>query len=129
MNAEGASCWWSYLSVYLLCCVRHLGKSSCYDWANRSVCSVSADQLRLNRRAKSFFSASRDSLGSRERVKKLYEEGFVIGRYAKRILMKWLNPLVQQRFVHKVATKRKHSDRVAGNLLNQNFKPVGATQV
>jgi len=30
---------------------------------------------------------------------------------------------------YKVTTKRKHSDAVAANLLNQNFNPMGQDQI
>lgn len=62
-------------------------------------------------------------------MKKLREEGFRIGRYRVRKLMKKLGLIVRQRIAYKVTTKRKHSDAVADNLLNQNFNPVGPNQV
>jgi len=43
--------------------------------------------------------------------------------------MKKLNLKVTQRVAYKVTTKRKHSDEVADNLLNQNFNPVAPNQV
>ena len=43
--------------------------------------------------------------------------------------MKKLGLIVTQRVAYKVTTKRKHSDAVADNLLNLNFKPVAANQV
>jgi len=64
------------------------------------------------------FKTSRDSLGSRELPKKLCKEGFNIGRYATRTLMRKLGLIVQQRVKYKVTTERKHSDSVAVNLLN-----------
>jgi len=78
---------------------------------------------------KRLFEQSRNSLGSREMVKKLREEGFHIGRYRVRTLMHKLGLNVTQRVAYKVTTKRKHSDAVADNLLNQNFNPVGPNQV
>lgn len=36
---------------------------------------------------------------------------------------------VQQRIAYKVATKRKHRDAVADNLLNQNFNPMAVNDV
>jgi putative transposase len=44
-------------------------------------------------------------------------------------LMNKLGLVVTQRIAYKVTTKRKHSDAVADNLLNQNFNPVDANQV
>lgn len=43
--------------------------------------------------------------------------------------MKKLNLVVKQRTAYKVTTKRKHSNAVADNLLNQNFNPVDKNQV
>ena len=80
----------------------------------------------MYRRAKALFKASRNSLGSRELVKKLREEGIVIGRYRMRTVMRQLKLKVEQRIAYKVTTKRKHSDQVADNLLNQNFNRGGA---
>jgi len=62
-------------------------------------------------------------------MKKLREEGFQIGRYKVRNLMKKLNLKVTQRIAYKVTTKRNHSDAVADNLLNQNFNPVALNQI
>jgi len=36
---------------------------------------------------------------------------------------------VTQRVAYKVTTKRKHSDAVADNLLNQNFNPVAPNEI
>jgi putative transposase len=62
-------------------------------------------------------------------MKKLREEDFQVGRYKVRSLMKTLDLIVTQRLAYKVTTKRKHSDKVAPNLLNQNFNPVGKDEV
>ena len=40
-----------------------------------------------------------------------------------------LNLVVKQRVGYKVTTKRKHSDAVADNLLNQNFNRVVPNQI
>lgn len=43
--------------------------------------------------------------------------------------MKKLGLKVTQRIAYKVTTKRKYSDSVAHNLLNQNFNPISPNQV
>ena len=43
--------------------------------------------------------------------------------------MNKLGLIVTQRLAYKVTTKRKHSDKVAPNLLNQNFNPLGKNEV
>ncbi len=78
---------------------------------------------------KMLFKQSRNSLGSREMMKKLHEEGFQIGRYKVRKLMKKLKLKVTQRIAYKVTIKRNYKDDVADNLLNQNFNPVAPNQV
>lgn len=106
-----------------------VGKSTFYAWKARPPTLINAVELQMHRRAKELFRASRDSLGSRELGKKLREEGFNIGRQRTRRLMKKLGLVVKQRVAYKVTTKRKESDQVAQNLLNQNFNPVAVNEV
>ena len=115
--------------VIVLCRVMGVSRSGYYQWRKRPAKLISADTLALYRRMKTLFSESRNSLGSRQMVKKLREEGIDIGRYKVRRLMKQLGLQVTQRVAYKVTTKRKYSDRVADNLLNQNFDPAGRNEV
>lgn len=113
----------------LLCQVMQVSKSAYYDWKKRPGEVISGETLALYRRMKQFFADSRESLGSREMMKQLRKEGYKIGRYKVCKLMKKLKLIVQQRVAYKVTTKRKHTDAVSDNLLNQNFNPVGPNQV
>ncbi len=106
-----------------------VGKSADYAWKAKPARLISAEELHLYRRAKALFKASRESLGSREWVKKLRTEGVSITRYRMGKVMKQLNLKVTQRIAYKVTTKRKHSDAVADNVLNQNFNPLGKNQI
>jgi putative transposase len=115
--------------VRKLCEVLQVSSSAYYAWRKRPGQLIGAEVLHLHRRMKALFEQSRESLGNREMMKKLREEGFQIGRYKVRSLMAKLNLVVRQRVAYKVTTKRKHSDAVAANLLNQNFNPVGINQV
>ncbi|NOR71504.1 MAG: IS3 family transposase [Methylomarinum sp.] len=115
--------------VNQLCRVMQVSPSSYYVWLKRPATLITADELHLYRRAKALFIESRESLGSRELMKKLRDEGFQIGRYKTRSLMRQLNLVVKQRVAYKVTTRRKHSDAVADNLLNQNFNPIAANEV
>jgi len=103
--------------------------SAYYSWKKRPGKLINAAVLHLHRRIKALFKQSRNSLGSRKMMKKLREEGFQIGRYKVRNLMKKLGLKVTQRVAYKVTTKRKHSDEVADNLLNQNFNPIAPNQI
>ncbi len=49
--------------------------------------------------------------------------------YGVQKLMAQLGLVVTQRIAYKVTTKRKHSDAVADNLLNQNFNPHAPNEV
>ena len=106
-----------------------VSRSAYYDWIKRPGKSISECDLKLYRRMKQLFERSRNSLGSREMKKKLRSEGFKIGRYRVRQLMKRLGLYVTQRVAYKVTTKRKFSDAVTDNLLNQNFNPIGPNEI
>ena len=100
-----------------------------YAWLKRPAKLISEDELHVYRRIKQLFADSRESLGSREMVKKLRKEGIQIGRYRVRTLMKRLGLTVIQRQAYRVTTQRKHSDTVADNLINQDFNPEKPNQV
>jgi len=106
-----------------------VSRSAYYAWCKRPANVLSAYTVALYQRAKWLFKQSRCSLGSRELMKKLCEEGFKISRYLTRKLMKKLGLYVTQRIAYKVTTRRKHSHAVADDLLNQNFNPTGLNQV
>lgn len=106
-----------------------ISRSAYYAWLNKPADIITAEQLHLYRRAKEIFKQSRDSLGYRELRKRLRNEGFKVSDYGTQKLMAKLGLVVTQRVAYKVTTKRKHSDAVADNLLNQNFNPVAPNQV
>lgn len=112
-----------------LCSAMQVARSGYYNWLRRPAEIITAQELNLYRRAKALFKRSRDSLGYRELCKNLRKEGFEISEYKTRNLMATLGLVVKQRVAYKVTTKRKHSDAVADNLLNQNFNPVGPNHV
>ena len=76
--------------------------SAFYAWSKRPAQIISADELHLYRRMKQLFEKSRASLGSREMMKKLREEGFEIGRYRVHRLMNKLGLVVTQSIAYKV---------------------------
>ena len=106
-----------------------LSKSAFYAWKARPARVTTAQELRMYRRTKELFKASRESLGSREMAKKLRTEGYDVTRYKASRIMEVLQLVVKQRVAYKVTTQRKNSDPVADNLLNQNFNPVGQDQI
>jgi hypothetical protein len=103
--------------VRIMCRVMCVSSSAYYAWAERPSQLISANTLHFHRRAKKLFNDSRQSLGCRELMKKLREEGFIVGRNKARRLMKTLGLAVTQRLAYKVTTKRKYSDKVAAEYL------------
>ena len=112
-----------------LCELMKVSRSAYYAWLSRPAKIITTEQLNLYRRAKAIFRQSRNSLGYRELRKRLCKEGFNVSDYGVQKLMAKLGLVVTQRVAYKVTTKRKHSDAVADNLLNQNFNPVAPNQV
>ena len=78
---------------------------------------------------KALFAEFRQSLGSRQLMQQLRKEGFEIGGYRVRILMKQLGLSVKnlKRFV--VTTDSRDQQPVAANLLNREFEPAARNQV
>nr|ELR5042261.1 IS3 family transposase [Providencia stuartii]ELR5084500.1 IS3 family transposase [Providencia stuartii] len=106
-----------------------ISRSAYYSWLKRPAKLITAEQLSLYRRAKAIFEQSRNSLGYRTLRKRLCKEGFSVSTYGVQKLMAQLGLVVTQRVAYKVTTKRKHSDAVADNLLNQNFNPHAPNEV
>ena len=112
-----------------LCCqVMQVSHAAYYAWLKRPAALITADELHLYRRIKQLFADSRGSLGSRGLLKRLRKEGFEMGRYRVRQLMKRLGLKVIQRQAYKATTRRNDSHPVADNLLNQDFNPAQANQ-
>jgi putative transposase len=107
----------------------NVSRSGYYAWLNRPAKIISESELMLYRRTKALFKESRQSLGSRQLMKKLRKEGFEVGRDKVIRLMNKLGLQVKQRIAYKVTTMRKHSHSVADNILDQNFNPKQANQI
>lgn len=91
-----------------------------YNWKAK----FEAEQLHLYQRAKATFTQSRNSLGYQELRKRLCKESLQVSNYGVQKLMAKLSLVVTQHVAYKVTAKRKHSDVVVDNLLNQNFNNV-----
>jgi putative transposase len=117
------------IPVVKLCQLKKVSRSAYYAWLKPPAKLITEDKLNLYRRARAIFKQSPNSLGYRELRKKLRREGFNVSDYGVQKLMAKLCLVVTQRVVYKVTTKRKNSDAVAENLLNQNFNPFAPNQV
>ena len=107
----------------------NVSRSGYYSWLNRPAKIISESELMLYRRTKVLFKESRQSLGSRQLMKKLRKEGFEVGRDKVIRLMDKLGLQVKQRIAYKVTIMRKHSHSVADNIADQNFNPKYANQI
>ncbi len=115
--------------VTVLCRVMQVSASAYYDWCSRGAELIDSTIWQLCQRMKALFVESRESLGSRQMVKQLRKEGFEIGRYRARSLMKKLGLVVKRKKRFVLTTDSKHSLPVAENLLNREFLPAEKNQV
>ncbi len=106
-----------------------VSRSAYYDWRNRGAEIIDHDTWLLFHRMKALFTESRQSLGSRQMMQQLRKEGFEIGRYRVRSLMKQLGLTVKNKKRFVLTTDSRHNEPVAENLLNRQFAPKSKNQV
>ena len=115
--------WANEYPVRRMCRVLHVTKSAYYDWRQRGCPVISAETFALCARMKALFAQSRESLGSRGLTKSLRKDGFTVGRYRIRRLMKQLELAVKPKRKYRVTTQSRHNLPVADNVLNREFNP------
>lgn len=120
--------WAKDYPVRLMCRILQVYKSAYYEWKQRGAEVISAETFALCSRTKALFIQSRESLGSRGLMRQLRKEGFVVGRYRVRRLMKYLQRVVKNKRKYRVTTQRTHSLPVAENVLNREFNPAKPNQ-
>lgn len=106
-----------------------VSSSGFYAWKNQVKKPIDLKEQLLQTRMKSLFKESRRSLGSRQLMKKLRKEGFKIGRYKTRRLMKEQGLEVKRKKRFVLTTDSKHKEPVAENLLNRQFNPQDINRV
>ncbi len=115
--------WANDYPVRLMCRILQVNKSAYYEWKQHGAEVINAETFALCSRMKALFIQSRESLGSRGFVKHLRKEGYDIGRYRVRRLMKQLQLVVKTKRKYRVTTQSKHAFPVAENVLNRKFNP------
>lgn len=100
----------------MLCRVMQVSTSAFYAWCQRGGEVIDSEIWRLCRRMKAPFEESRSSLDSRQLMKQLRKEGFEIGRYRTRTLMRKLGLEVKRKKRFVLTTYSKHSQPVADNV-------------
>ncbi len=116
-------------SVRMLCRVMQVSTSAYYEWLGRGGDLIDSEDWQLCHRMKALFNESRQSLGSRQLMKQLRKEGFEIGRYRVRKLMKKLGLVVKRKKRFVLTTDSNHALPVAENVLNRDFTPVQKNRV
>jgi putative transposase len=102
------------------CRVLDVSRSGYYEAQSRAarpvICKASVH-------LKAAFVASQQSYGSRRLVTAMASDGFQIGRYKVRSLMRKANlkPVWKRKFVH--TTDSRHDLPIAPNVLNRQFNP------
>jgi putative transposase len=109
--------------VKWLCRVMGVSRSGYYAWKAGGVKVIAEPERALRRRLKALFRRSRESLGSRRLSHQLREEGYPLGRYRVRRLMREMGLHVRTKRRFKLTTDSRHRLPVADNVLNRSFKP------
>jgi transposase InsO family protein len=109
--------------VTVLCAVMRVSRSGFYDYLNRdsSKNNKGSGEAALISRIKEIFVEYKGSCGSRRMVKHLRDEGYEIGRYKVRRIMRQLGLIAKTPKRFKLTTDSKHSLPVAANVLDRKF--------
>jgi transposase InsO family protein len=108
--------------VTVLCKVMKVSRSGFYDYKNRVTShKIDPEELVLESEMKDLFIKHKKQYGSRRLMKELQKQGYQIGRYRVRSLMKKLGLKVEKRNRFQVTTDSKHCHPVADNLLDRKF--------
>lgn len=109
--------------VTVLCQVMRVSRSGFYDYLNRFQQGPILDpsEERLKSQMRQIFKLSKASYGSRRMMEQLGEDGFSIGRFKTRRLMRELGLKAKAPRRYKVTTDSDHSFTVAPNVLDRQF--------
>jgi putative transposase len=109
--------------VSVLCEVLEVGRSGFYEYQKRqAVPALSREEIDLLERIKVISEKTNHSYGSRRMTKQLQDEGYKVGRFKVRRLMKQAGVSVEgRRRRGPKTTDSRHGYGVAPNLLERNF--------
>ena len=100
-----------------------MSRSGFYDYMSRHTqAPVDVEKTTLIARIQTIAAKTRSSYGSRRMTRALREEGFQVGRYKVRRLMKDAGVVVKRRSTRKPqTTDSRHDYRVAPNIVDREF--------
>jgi transposase InsO family protein len=109
--------------ITLLCEVMEVSRSGFYAYLKRRTSGTGKgpDDAALKERIKQIFEQSRGSYGSRRIMRQLHTEGYEIGRYKVRRIMRDLGLVARTPKRFKLTTDSRHSLPVAQNVLDRKF--------
>lgn len=108
--------------VAVMCETLEVSRSGYYDYVKTQTAEDETDKLELLTRIRAIHAETRQCYGSRRMTRALQAEGFQVGRYKVRRLMKEAGVSVKRRSTRKPQTTDSHHDyAVAPNILNREF--------
>lgn len=127
MKAQDQARW----AVSVMCEVLQVSRSGFYgDVQRQASAAAGAEEAGLLTRVKAIAAETRYSSGSRRMAKPLQADGFAVGRYQARRLMRQAKVTVQRPTPrHPVTTDSRHGDQVAPNLLARQLAVEKPAQV
>lgn len=115
--------------VTVLCQTLKVNRSHYYGFIKNNENQTNINLVAIVARLKALFHQHRKNYGSRRLSTALRAEGFQVGRYRVRQLMKNNGLAVAQKRRYKNTTASAHDLAVCGNLLDRQFSPEAANQV
>ena len=114
----------------VLCEVMEVSRSGYYDYVQRQTKRIQPPQEQaLVYRVKAIHEETGGSYGSRRMAQQLQAEGYAVGRYQARSLMRQAEVAVKPKKRFKVTTDSRHRYPVAPNLLDRQFTVAAANRV
>ena len=117
--------------VTILCKVMRVSRSGFYDYLHRfnNGTDENPQEAALTARIHEIFKEHRSKYGSRRILEQLDQEGYDIGRYKVRRIMKDLGLKAKISKRYKVTTDSRHSFPVVPNVLDRNFDVAAPNKV
>ncbi|MCP4746792.1 MAG: IS3 family transposase [Desulfobacteraceae bacterium] len=109
--------------VTVLCAVMQVSRSGFYDYMARYKYDNvhHSSETTIKNRIKDIFNDSRGSYGSRRIFRQLQREGYQIGRYKVRRMMRQMELKAKTPKRFKRTTDSRHSFPIADNILDRKF--------
>jgi len=98
-----------------------VSRSGYYDYLKSPSSAKALLDVKLQTEVKALAARSRNSYGSRRMAKSLQAQGYQVGRYKARSLMRQAEVTCKQRRRYKNTTDSQHKLAVAQNVLNREF--------